>query len=140
MHCIISEVPINLGQMMIIYMTEVASKAKTSLPYGMILTAIFRDLKVPISEEEPKRQLRHTDKYNIHFLHCMGYIKRNEIWKKKSGEGRPTEEGEEHPPISPLGSPMHDTHRSSMHDTPFVPSIAHFDEAQLRSMVQIIIR
>ena len=101
----------------------------------MILTAIFRDLKVSILEEEPKRQLSHTYMYNIHSLHCMGYIKRNEIWEKKSGEGRPTEEGEEHPSVSPSGSPMHNTHRSPKHDTPSIPSIPHFDEAQLRSMV-----
>ena len=111
-------------------MIEVATKAKASLPYGMILTAIFRDLRVPISEEEPKRQLRHTDIYNIHSLHRMGYIKRNGIWKKKSGEGRPIEEGEEHPPVSPSGSPTI-SYRSSIHDTPSIPSTAHLDEAHL---------
>ena len=141
MHCIISEVSINLGQMLIIYMTEAASKAKVSLPYGMILTSIFGDLGVPILEEEPKRLFRHSDIYNIHSLHRMGYIKRNETWEKKSGEARPVEEGEEpreeHPPVSPSGSPT-TSHKSPIHDTPSIPSIVHLDEAHLCSMVQTI--
>ena len=119
---------------MIIYMIEATSKVKASLPYEMILTVIFRNLGVPILEEEPKMLIRHTDIYNICFLHHMGYIKRNGTWKKKSGEARPTEEGkeprEEHPPVSPSGSPI-TSHISPMHDTSSVPSTAHLDEAHL---------
>ena len=138
MHCIVSEVSINLGQMMIIYMTEAASMAKASLPYGMILTTIFKDLGVPISDEEPKRLLRYTDIYNIRSLHCMGYHKRNKNWKRKSDESRPIEEGEEHREeqtlVPPSGSPT-TSHRSPMHDISSVSSIVHLDKAQLRSMI-----
>ena len=57
MHCTIEQIPINLPQLMICYMCEAATKAHASLPYGMVLTLIFREFRVPIIEEESKRLL-----------------------------------------------------------------------------------
>ena len=45
---------------MIVYMCEAAAKTHASLLYGMVLTLIFQEFRIPISDQEPKRLLRHT--------------------------------------------------------------------------------
>ena len=65
MHCVIKEIPVSLPRLMIIYMSEVASRANTSLPYGMVIILILREFRIPIFEEEPKKLLRYTDIYNV---------------------------------------------------------------------------
>ena len=57
MHCILEEYPLNLSKLMISHMIEDSTKRNAYLPYGMVLTMIFRELEIPISEEEPKRLL-----------------------------------------------------------------------------------
>ena len=64
MHSIIARILINLPQMIVIYMCEAASKAQSSLPYGMLLTLIFRRFRVDTPDDEPKKLLRHIDEYN----------------------------------------------------------------------------
>ena len=70
------------------YMCEAATKAHSSLPYGMVLTFIFKDFRVPISNEEPKRLLRYTDHYNLQTLHHIGYKKENDKWVRKEESRR----------------------------------------------------
>ena len=74
---------------MIGYMCEAVAKAHTSLPYGMVLTLILKEFGIPISDQEPKWLLCHTDHYNLQTLHRMGYKKENDKWVKK-GEIRQT--------------------------------------------------
>ena len=71
---------------MIVHMCEAAIKTHASLPYGMILTLIFQDFGVHISNQEPKRILRHTDHYNLKTLHHMGYKKDGDQWIRKKGK------------------------------------------------------
>ena len=71
---------------MMSYMCEAATKANASLPYGMVLTLIFKKFKVPIIEEEPKKALRHTDIYSIQTLHRMGVKKMHGQWIRKGAE------------------------------------------------------
>ena len=65
MHYILEEIPINLYKLMISYMTEASTKIHASLPYGMIFTTLFREFRVPISEDESKKLLHGTNIYNI---------------------------------------------------------------------------
>ena len=64
MHCILVVYPFNLPKLMISYMIEGSTKKNACLPYDMILTLIFKEFGVPISDEEPKRLLCHTDVYS----------------------------------------------------------------------------
>ena len=86
-------------------------KAHASLLYGMVLTLIFREFGVPITNEEPKRLLRHTDHYNLQTLHRMGYRKENGQWVKRGGEAIQLEEIDraipEAPPTRPISPPWH---------------------------------
>ena len=61
-------------------MCEGASKAHSSLSYGMLLTLIFRRFGVVISDEEPKKLLRHIDEYNERTLQRIGFHKKNGQW------------------------------------------------------------
>ena len=88
MHYIIEEILINLPQLMICYMCEAANKTHASLPYGVVLALIFREFGVPITDEESKRLMRHTNHYNLQTLHHMGYKKENGQWVKKGREPR----------------------------------------------------
>ena len=65
MHYILEEILVNLPKLMINYMCEASTKANASLPYGMVLTILFREFRVTISKEEPKKALRHTNIYNV---------------------------------------------------------------------------
>ena len=67
-------------------MCEAATKAHASLSYEMILTLIFREFRVPITDEEPKRLLRYIDHYSLQILHRIGYRKENGQWVKKGKE------------------------------------------------------
>ena len=87
MHYTIEEILVNLPWLMIGYMYEAATKAHVSLPYGMVLTLIFKEFGIPISDEKPKWLLHHTDHYNLQTLHRMGYKKENDKWVKK-GQSR----------------------------------------------------
>ena len=77
MHSIIVGISINLPQAIVCYMCEAASKVYSSLPYGMLLTLIFRRFRVVIPDEESKKLLRHTDGYNERTLQRMSFHKKN---------------------------------------------------------------
>ena len=63
---------------MIGYMCKAAAKTNGSLSYGMVLTLILKEFGIPISDQEPKRLLHHTDHYNLKTLHHMGFKKEND--------------------------------------------------------------
>ena len=84
MQTIIEQVPINLSRLMMNYTWEEATRKHSSLPYGMILILIFREFRIPISIEEPKRLLWHIDTYNLATLKRMGFQKVNDVWIRKS--------------------------------------------------------
>ena len=65
MHCILEEFPLNLSKLMIFHMIEGSTKRNACLTYGMVLTMIFKEFRIPIPEEEPKRLLCHTDIYSV---------------------------------------------------------------------------
>ena len=73
---------------MIVHMCKVAVKTHACLPYGMLSTLIFQEFGVQISNQEPKRILRHTDHYNLKILHRMGYKKDGDQWIRKKGKQR----------------------------------------------------
>ena len=78
-------------------MCKAASKAKASLPYGMVITLILREFRVPISEKEPKKVLRHTDIYNVQTLYRIRFKKINGHWERQKGEPRIPEEESSRP-------------------------------------------
>ena len=65
MFCVIEGILVNLPRLMLDYMCEASTKKYASLPYRMVIALILREFKVPISEEEPKRTLKHTEVYNV---------------------------------------------------------------------------
>ena len=65
MHCVLEKIPINLPKLMISYMIEASTKSQASLSYGMILTILFKEFRVPINKNKPKKILRHTNIYNM---------------------------------------------------------------------------
>ena len=71
MHCILEKILINLPRLMINYMCEAITKSHASLLYGMVLTILFKEFRVTIPKEEPKKPLRHADIYNVQTLHKM---------------------------------------------------------------------
>ena len=83
MHYVILEILVNLLRLMMTYMCDAANKVNASLPYGMVITLIFRKFRIPISKEEPKKVLRHTDIYKVQTLHRMGFTKINGHWERQ---------------------------------------------------------
>ena len=79
-------------------MIEGSTKKNACLPYGLILTLIFREFGVPIPKDEPKRLLHHTDIYCIQSLVRMGFQKINGEWKRMETKKKATEEGESSQP------------------------------------------
>ena len=57
MQYMVEKVPINLPRSMMNYMWKDATQKYSILPYGIVLTLIFREYKIPITDEEPKRLL-----------------------------------------------------------------------------------
>ena len=95
-------------------MCEVTSKAKASLPYEMVITLILREFRISISEEKPKKDLRHTDIYNVQPLHIIGFKKINRHWERQKGEPRiPEEEYSRLIEEDPLDIPTAPTKRAS---------------------------
>ena len=84
-----------MPRLMINYMWEAATKRHSSLPYDMVLTQLFKQFRVPIHEEEPKKALRHIDIYSCATLRRMGFQKFNNEWIRTGGslkEAQPAEE------------------------------------------------
>ena len=83
MKYIIEQRSVNLPRLMMNYMWEAVIKKHSSLPYKMVLTQIFKEYRVSIHEDEPKRALRHIDIYNLATLRRMGFHKVNNVWTRK---------------------------------------------------------
>ena len=83
---------------MITHMIEGSTKRNACLPYGMVLTLLFQDFKVPIPKDEPKRLLRHTNIYSNQSLIHMGFKKINGEWKRSKGKQKAAEEKESRRP------------------------------------------
>ena len=95
MRYILEQKPVNMLRLIMNYMWEASSKRHSSLPYGTILTQLFKHFRIPIHDDEPKRALRHTDVYNLATLRRMGFHKVNTEWTRRSErteEGQPAEE------------------------------------------------
>ena len=92
MDAVVSGRPINLPIMILWYMADCGSKRKSCLPYGMILTQLFRSQGIEINDSEPRRELRHTDYYSLATIHCMGFRKINENWIRRGQEDVRAEE------------------------------------------------
>lgn len=89
---ILREVPISLPQLILSVMKDVVNR-KAPLPYGMILTHVFRAFGLRLRDETAK-SLGHFDIYNVHSLHRMGFNKVNGVWTRIRG-GRPQDDVEE---------------------------------------------
>ena len=79
---------------MISHTIEGSTKRNICLSYGMVLTMIFREFGVPITEGETKRLLRHTDIYSTQSLYRMGFQKVHGEWKRIDTKKKATDEGE----------------------------------------------
>ena len=79
MECMIQGIPLNLPAMILRQMRKVMCNSRVSLPYGMILTLIFRQHGLAL-EEEASKSLHHTDTYTARTLIRMGYEKVNGQW------------------------------------------------------------
>ena len=74
--------PMNLSHIIIMQMKETIRKAKACLPYGMMLTLLFKSQRVNL-EGEDGVDLHHTDIYTSKSLERMGYIQVEGVWRKK---------------------------------------------------------
>ena len=92
MDAVVSGRPINLPVMILWHMADCGSKRKSCLPYGMILTELFRSQGIVISDSEPRRELRHTDYYSLATIHRMGFRKVNGNWIRRGQEEAGAEE------------------------------------------------
>ena len=102
MHCILEEFLLNLSKLMISHMIEGFTKRNACLPYGMVLTMMFREFGIPITEEEPKRLLCHTDIYSVQSLYRMEFQKTHGEWRRIDTKSKATDEGEpSRPSVSP---------------------------------------
>ena len=94
MHCILEEYPLNVSKLMISHMIEGSTKRNACLPYGMVLTLLFKEFKVSISKEEPKRLLHYTDVYGAQSLIRLGFKKNNGEWKRLDTKKKAADEKE----------------------------------------------
>ena len=74
MYHIILEKPTNLSEMIMSYMVDHMKRKIGSLPYGMLLTEIFEDAQIEVSNEVFQKLL-HSDPYNKNSLKRMDYVK-----------------------------------------------------------------
>ena len=82
MEHIIKKTPVNLSYIIIMQMKETVRKAKSCLPYGMMLTLLFKSQRVSL-EGEDGIKLHHTDVYTSKTLERMGYFQVEGVWRKK---------------------------------------------------------
>lgn len=74
MYHIVSEIPYGFPDLMLSVMKETMSRDKVALPYGTLLTHIFKFFGIRLIGEEATK-LHHADFYNDHSLCRMGYSK-----------------------------------------------------------------
>ena len=123
-------------------MSKAATKTKASLPYGMVLTLLFEEFNIDISEGEPKKSLHHMDIYNKHSLHRMGYRKRNDQWEWRGAEQRVFEEGEpsrEEAEAAPESRYHLDMPTSPAPSQPSTFFTIRLDDDQMRRMVNMLV-
>ena len=107
----------------------------------MILTILFRELRVPIDKNEPKKVLCHTDIYNVQTLHRMGFYKIRSEWIRRDDEQKGPEEGEpsrtisEDTPPSPT-RPLSPTLEASTQSIP--SSSIQLNEDQMRRIAHFV--
>ena len=82
MHHNICEYPLDLSTFVIHRMQEAITKSKGNLPFGMAFSLVFKLVGINL-EDEQRRVLHHSDTYNMHSLHHMGYEKVNGNWIRK---------------------------------------------------------
>ena len=73
-----------MPRLMMNYIWEAATKRHSSLPYSMVLIQLFKQFRVPIHEDKPKKALRHTNVYNLATLRRISFHKVNNEWTRKS--------------------------------------------------------
>ena len=73
------EKPINLSRMIMSHMVDQMKRKSGSLSYGMVLTILFENTEIDLSNEISQKLL-HSDTYNKKSLRRMGYIKVEDQW------------------------------------------------------------
>ena len=74
MYHIMMEKPINLSGMIMSHMVDQLKRKSGSLPYGMLLTILFENTEIEVSNEV-SQELLHSVTYNKKSLRRMGYVK-----------------------------------------------------------------
>lgn len=74
----------NLGYMLIRHMADSRDHKTAFLPYGMILTEIFKHFKVPMDDEVDFSRPIATDTYNKSTIRSMGYREVGGVWIPKA--------------------------------------------------------
>ena len=83
-----------LPKMMMTYMEETASRIRSNLPYGMMLTLFFKESGLQILESEPKKVLRDNDVYCPASLIRMKFHKVEGRWVKMDRVHHSSERGD----------------------------------------------
>ncbi|GAV62822.1 hypothetical protein CFOL_v3_06345 [Cephalotus follicularis] len=116
MWCIISKIEFCYPLLMLHTMVRAFSQKKSILPFGCILTKIFRYHEVRL-EGEIGTKLKKEDTYNKSTLNRMGWKKQDGNWtycpKSDQGQKIEREEHEEIPPWEAQEAPPVETHGSS---------------------------
>ena len=97
MYNILAEKPPNLSNMIMYYMMDQKNRKSGSLPYGMLLTELFENVEIDLSNEASQK-LNHGDTQNEKSLKRMGFIKVKGIWlhkDKHASTSKPDEEPNE---------------------------------------------
>ena len=87
----------DLSRMIMSYMMDQKNRKPSSLSYGMLLTELFENVEIDLSNEA-SRKLNHSNTYNEKSLKRMGFIKVKEIWlhkDKHASTSKPDEESNE---------------------------------------------
>ena len=107
--CILSGRKVNLGYLMIQQMSNLLSSKSGILPYGMVLTLLFRACTIDLSAETEVRMPKPSDAIDDASISRLGYELVNGAWREK-GARVPDDETDEEaamdiPPPSPRAAP-----------------------------------
>ena len=64
MYHVLEGIPFNMASTIVTYIVEATRKNRFGLPYGMVLTLLFRESGIDIPKGESVKNLRHTDYCN----------------------------------------------------------------------------
>ena len=73
------EKPINLLAMIISHMVDQMNRNLGSLSYGMLLTILFENAEIDLSNKISQKLL-HSDTYNKKSWRRMGFVKIEDMW------------------------------------------------------------